>query len=374
MERLDAVVHGWIEAKLERVEARWGVAAGAIVVGAALLLGAAFYTTPAVEPRFLGVWFSQLSAAPFDFGQSNPLHFRLLGPLLGYVVGLRGDLFVFLPILFDFALLALAYAICRSRGLGPGDSFLMASLLAFSCVIFLPLASPAYTDSVSYFFILLAFGLPRRAYVSVAAFALALLNHEANVALLPALALLIGYEHSERWHRPYVVAIALTLASLLPLVVMREVIGMRVEAVYGAGDYLSLAYIVFNLQQIAYLAPLGAFFAFKLFWYYPLHLVLNPKSVRRPQLLVLLAIFAGVTSQLLVAFDVTRLFVLGFPGIWLAALWWRRERGEARFRHLTWRLVAYNFLVAQYYVALEGPVFLEPLPVRGGVALFELIT
>ena len=331
----------------------------AAALATALLIVAALYVTPSFTPLYHGLSYLRISRAPFDFGTESALRFRMLGPLIGYVTGLRGLAFVFVPLAFLALFVAAAYLTYRGRDYPPIDALAMTSLLVFSGTAFIPLISPGYTDPLSYFFVFLAFAFPQRTLLCAACFALALLNHESNLVLLPALVLLVASRREAGW-RSYVFAAVCLGAATLPLWITRYVVAQHVDVLYTADYYLNRSRLLENLRNILPLIPLGAFLAFKLFWYFPAHVLMRSSSTEHR--LLIGAIVGGVTMQLVVAVDVTRLFVLAFPAVLIGAERCRAKWGTLRFRRFTWRLVGYNFLILQYHMTAGGIDPLLPAP------------
>src|SRR5689334_17293925 len=97
---------------------RFGLFLSSLIVGLAMVGLAMMYVQPSFNLTFHGLGFSSLSENPFDFASHNPLQYRILAPLLGYVLFLRGKLFFILPLLFAVFLLSAVYFHYRKKEYG----------------------------------------------------------------------------------------------------------------------------------------------------------------------------------------------------------------------------------------------------------------
>src|SRR5580700_10527141 len=84
-------------------ERRFGIYGASFLFGLLLMGLACISTTSRWEPHFHGTAFSQLSENPFDLSQENALRFRILSPLLGYLLFMRGPALYLYFILFVMA-------------------------------------------------------------------------------------------------------------------------------------------------------------------------------------------------------------------------------------------------------------------------------
>ena len=160
-----------------------------IIIGLIILGFDMVYITPRFVADFHGLVYSNLSKAPFDFSYPNPLRFRILPSLIGYVTFLRGDLFFIVPLIFSLIFISTIYWYYRRKNYIPIDAVLFTGLIAFSCTLFIQLEAPGYTDVIFYFFIFLSFAFVNKFFLSAVFFSLALLTHESSLFMLPGLLL-----------------------------------------------------------------------------------------------------------------------------------------------------------------------------------------
>src|SRR5258706_537604 len=153
-----------INSFLIALESKAGLLSASLLLGVMMLLLAMIYVQPSfdVDVKYHGSYFSELSEHPFRFSENNPLQYRILAPFIGYITFLRGDLFFILPLLFDVFLLAAVYYHYRKINYEVTDAFIMTAFICFSGTILIPLIAPAYIDSITYFFLFLAFAKAAR--------------------------------------------------------------------------------------------------------------------------------------------------------------------------------------------------------------------
>src|SRR6218665_3394019 len=155
------------------LEKRTGLVAASFILATIILLLDLLYITPKFEAAYHGLQYALLSNNPFDFATPNPLRYRILPSLIGYVTGLRGDLFFMVPLIFAFLFIASMYWVYRKKGYSTVDALLFTGFTSFSCTLFIQLAAPGYTDVVFYFFMFLAFASVQRIALSALFFMLA---------------------------------------------------------------------------------------------------------------------------------------------------------------------------------------------------------
>ena len=189
IKKLTRHIHSFLIA----LESKVSLLFSSLLLGVIMLLLAMIYVQPSfhVDARYHGSYFAQLSEHPFEFSENNPLQYRILSPFIGYLSFLRGDLFFIVPLLFDVFLLAAVYHHYRKINYEVTEAFILTALICFSCTILIPLIAPSYTDSITYFFLFLAFAKAARPLSSALFFGVALLNYETSLVLLPALLLYV---------------------------------------------------------------------------------------------------------------------------------------------------------------------------------------
>lgn len=319
------------------------------------------YITPHFEASFHGLQYSRLSEAPFDFSIPNSLRNRILPSLIGYLVFLRGNLFFIVPLIFAQLFMAVLYYNYRKKGFSPVDALLFTGFVAFSCTLYIQLASPGYTDVVLYFFIFLAFAFIRRSFYSALFFCFALFTHESSLFMLPGLVIYSWYVN-----RRTGVLMSYSfylLAAMIPLFVYRYWVASHAPVEYDLAYYFSEKNILFCLQKVLPLWPAGAFYAFKLFWFFPVYILYRCWFKKeRTFFLVITVILLCDFAQLIIAFDITRMLCLGFPAVLLAAEKLKEEWKPEKFTRFACGLTVANFLILQYFMSADRLHPLLPLP------------
>lgn len=158
--------------------------------------------------------------------------------------------------------------------------------------------------------------------------------------------------------------------SCAPYFFYRYYVGQHANIEYNFEFYASMKNVQQNFKLVARLTPVGAFFAFKLYWFIVLYFLSQSIYKKKfdaflPVALLLLFTFL----QLLFAYDITRLFSIAFMAILLSADYLRTNARDGEFRYHVWTLIALNFFIPQYFVSQEGLNDMFP-PV---VYLFEYI-
>lgn len=349
-----------IDFKLSAFEKQIGRFPFSLLVGLLSILVAMLVVAPKFFAQYHGLFFSMLSNDPLDFRYPNPLQYRILPSLIGYLVQLRGGKFMILPLLFAWGFISSIYWVYRRKGFGIWEAIAMSALIAFSCTLYITLISPGYTDAVFYFFIFLAFSTVKRPIWSAAFFGLAMLSHESSLFMLPPLILYSAYVNQAQKGKIITHFVALVLA-LVPLLVYRALVSRFVHVEYGLDFYLSTENLVHVRESVTPRLPLGLFFVFKLFWVIPLFVLW--KLLRAKEFLlasVILCILVCDIAQLLIAYDVTRMLCLGFPLMLISAEKLREYLPENRFAKAMLVLVLLNFLVPQYFMTAEHLVWMRP--------------
>jgi len=335
----------------QRIVLDHGAALSSILLGSLLFALSAIYIGPSHELAFLGVDHAELSNAPFDVGQTNVLRLRILAPLIGYLLHLRGPLFFLVPWAF------LLLFIIRVQHLGRMVSgswihgTLLASTMAFSCTTFLPFTAPGYIDTVTYFCLLFCF-MPGVHITTAALFmTLAITNHESALALLPA-AIVYRWMQQKDLRTP-LVFMGWSLVFLLPYLCYRGWANASDLSTLRVSYYFNFSN--FRTQIRSFLPTLwGIFLAFRLYWIIPLAaLVISIRKKDHAQALLFLLIVVGSSSMILVAYDTTRLLCMAYPAILLGAIQLMRTLPPISTLRFGALLFALNFLITPAMVTVD---------------------
>ncbi|MBK9526673.1 MAG: hypothetical protein IPO39_18660 [Bacteroidetes bacterium] len=273
-----------------------------------------FWMKPNVEPQFHGILFSRLSENPFDFKQSNPVQFRILSPLIAYLIGLRGTLFYLFPwgmmILFMFAL----QRVHQFGALAFYTAFIKAMLLSFSFPLFLNLAGPGYVDSMSWLLILICLipGLNR--YLFSFLLLLSLLNQESSVFAFPGI--LYWRHRNDEGSAGIIKALKEFLPSLIVYSIFRMYLSYQAPIKYDWDYYLNANNISGNIHSNFPNLLKGTFFAFRLAWIIPVWALIQSAIRKQYKITIALVLMLLVPFfQLFIAYDISRLLCLCFPSV-----------------------------------------------------------
>jgi hypothetical protein len=345
---------------LSSMETRLGLLRTSFVIGLFLLAAAMFYVQPNFVPEFLGHGYSELSKHPLDLQSGNPLQYRILAPLLGYLIFLRGDLFFILPLLFAVFFISAIYFQYRKKKFSPIEAFIMTLLVAFSGAVLIPLIAPGYTDTITFFFLFLSFAYIRKIFHSAMFFGLALLNHESSLVLLPGLIYYSWIENNSTL-RDKIKIVAAFLIACVPYLLYRWYVSRHAAVGYSLDFYFSRENIGIATKYLFHFLPAAIFYAFKLSWFFPLYLAIvmtREKKFSYPLLIVLMVLSAVL--QLVIVFDYTRIISLAFPVILISAEQIRNRWGSEKFVRFSMMLILFNFFILQYYITNDGLMALFP--------------
>jgi len=335
------------------------------ILVAVILIGIAMiYVAPDFEAAYHGALYAQLSEHPFNFILSNPIHYRILGPLIGYITFLRGDLFFLVPLIFGVLLLSAIYIHFRKINFSFIESMNMAAIIAFSCTILIPIRAPGYIDTITYYFIFLSFSRIRKPLQSTFFFGIAMFSHECSIFILPGL---IAYQNYLNKINVFRITknILFNIASCIPYLVYRYWVSLHTSVDYDFQFYFSSKNLKTNFLSILPLFIPGLFFTFKLFWIYPIWIMGKKiKSKNYGLVIVLLSIIIVVIAQLFIAFDVTRMLCLLFPAILISAKELKTKMEGNKFVIISSIIILINFVVPQYFASNESLVRLFHLSLK----------
>lgn len=341
------------------LEQKFGIYFSSFIVAFLLLCLAAIYITPSIAPMQLGRGYASLSIAPFDFSEQNNLRFRILTPLIAYCLGLRGELYILFPLVVALLFLSGIYFFLRKTQ-APAESLLITMLICFSSPILFLLHFQGYVDVTSYLLILLMIIFITKNFIWIPLMAMLLLNHESNLFIIPAL-LFFYYLNTQNKTKAVFTGLLGFALAFIPFWLYRNYINEVSPVDYNFEMYYSQ--IKENIKSIAIYFPIGFFYAFKLFWLFPMFAIYYLwKEKDRQQLLFYTILLVGILSQLLFASDTSRLMGLGFPLILFSALKIKQQWGRELFLKRTFYIILINFLIPQYYVGQSAMIRFYPLP------------
>ncbi len=340
-----------LESKLLALEESKGRVLVAFFVSFALLAIAAIYVRPAIATVFLGKWYSALSLDPFS-EIPNQIGYRILTPLISYLLGLRGELIIITNLLCALAFLMVSYGYFRKNLEHLADAVYSTAVMAFSLVTLTTIYYGGYCDSLTYLLILLMW--IKRANMPLVAllFFLGLLNRESIIFLVPWFAFLYWTESPNKiksileillW---YSLAFGLYYLFRLWIASFREV---EFTADFYLGTLLTEPLAIFKKSYGN--QWLGLFSVFKAFWIIVLIALWSFWKQRQLRNILSLAILAVcMWAQLLIAWDSSRLMTMAFPLMIIALLHVLKEN-TLGFRGWAMLLLVFNFMVPQLYTA-----------------------
>ncbi len=345
----------WLEDKSGHVAGIW--------VALGLIAAAAIYVRPAINTISLGVLYGRMADDPFTLIDGNYVAFRILTPLLSYLLGFRGQLIIITNLLVACTLLALVYTYFRSRTSRPGDALFAVAVMAFSLVTLTTIYYGGYTDSLTYLIVFLMWWTRRRPVWFYSLFMVGMLNRECMLFLVPWFVFLRWEERGSLGKTLAEAAIGIGLA-LMPYYFVRQWIAAQGEVPFRAMYYLKplLDNPLYWLRRSYPYCGLGLFTVFKVFWIIPLMAGLAMwRSGERRQVMSMLLLLGCAFSQLVIAFDSSRMLTLAFP-VMLIGLLYLFKTDSYNFRTWAGYLFVGNLLVPQLYTAANTVEIMYSLP------------
>jgi hypothetical protein len=348
-----------IDSFFEKAEKRFGIAIVIILTGLFFLFLSALITSIRLDLFFHGNGFTRLSTNPFDLESENDLRYRILSPLLGYILYLRGVAFKYFMLFVLAIFFGLIYFFLRKDKVRPSEALGITALCSFSTLSFHQLYFPAYTDPTSYLLILLFINLYRNYFVGIMLISLMLFNHENTVFLFPFFFLLM-MEKDFSFKKIIKVAMQFIIA-IVPYLIFRKFISMNSHVGFTITYYFDHNNLQWTKDHVLPHLADGIYQSFRLFWLIPvIAIIINFYEKNYYELLLLVVIFLGVTTQFVIAYDISRLAGLAFPMILISALRMRAFMGTEKFLRVIYILILINFFIPSWYVGALEPVRLKP--------------
>lgn len=339
-----------LDRALVALEKKYTLFGTSFVIAFLLMAAAAVYVRPTFVSWYHGIYYAQLAAHPFQ--DANPNAYRLLTPLVAYLVGLRGDRIIILNLLVALVLLAVVYYHSRRQRYAPCLALAVTTMLALTMPTLFTLYYGGYTDSTSYLLIFLMLVCGGRPVLFWLLFLLGLLNRESVVFLLPFFAL---------WHwqclksrRVFLRSIIIgPIATIALYLLFRAFINSQTVVAHSGNFYFAplLQDPFYWLRQVARAYPLGVFSAFKLFWVLPVAAIFIAVRERRYVMaaLVLTPVLFSA-AQSFIALDTSRMLAMAFPSLLMAVIVLRERFGDRRLGALLFLLALVSVALPQIYV------------------------
>ena len=348
---------------MESSESRRGLLVFSLITGLFVLCIVMWFTAVRFNTMHHGNEFTLLSKAPFDFEQSNDLRFRILSPLLGYLLFFRGVLFKYFMLIVLAIFLGMVYYYHRKKGMRPTESTGMLLLLAFSTLSFYQLYFPAYTDPTTFLLTLLLMMARNRTVLSTLLLSLLLFNHEHAIFLFPFFFLFM-VDGDYRFGKLFKTALRFGIA-LLPYIAYRIFIMKHQPVDYTLTYYFNAKSLEWTRTHVLPNLASGVFQSFRLAWILPLAaVIIDLKEKRFREILLLLSIVLFVMLQFFIAYDISRLAGLCFPVLILSALRVKETLGMYKFLYLLYGIFLLNFLIHSYCIGALEPISYMPFWLR----------
>jgi hypothetical protein len=357
-------MYEWANVKLEALENRLGRIGTASCVGLGLILLACVYVRPGIITDVgLGQFYAELARDPFAFGSENRVAFRFLTPLISYLVGLRGELIVVTNLVIALLFIVSVYACYRKTSDRPVDAALAAAVVSFSLVTLTTIYYGGFCDSLTYVIIFFMWWWRRKALPFWVLFVAGIFNREAIVFLLPWFLYIRFVEQKSvgRWLMTDL--FGLVTAGLVVLVVRRW-LGDHFQIEYDSSYYWSPLEDepLFYFKKSWGESILGLFTVFKLLWVIPIvAFAMYRRERNRVEMISVVLLFVCASSQLLVAFDSSRMLTLGFMSTMIAMFYLMRNNSPLIARW-SFPLLAWNLVVPQVYTAGHYVEYMHSLP------------
>lgn len=335
-----------------RIESRTGAIGFTILVSIVLLIAAALYVRPELYYVGAGMYFERLANNPFDFSQNNPFAFRILTPLISYIVGLRGKLFMVTNGIITLLFIGFIYRHFRVLSGRAGDALCAAAVITFSSTVLVTIAYSGFCDILSYLGIFAMWHWRKHFVLFSLFFAVALFNHENVLFLVPWLITIRMRDESQKMWSFITTVLGLGIV-LIGFHFFRDWVTAERQITLSLSYYIEplLADPFHWMRQPIQYYGLGLFTVFKAFWLIPIAVaILLWKERRKFDIIVLILPVVLASIQLIIAIDSTRMFTLGFMTMILAIEYLLREN---KLELLQWlpALILVNLFVPQLYTA-----------------------
>ncbi|REJ80872.1 MAG: hypothetical protein DWQ44_04585 [Bacteroidetes bacterium] len=341
------------------LERKLGPAGMVIFAGLILLLIAGLFTSPRWELFYHGKGFTRLSENPFDFSDGNPLRYRILSPLIAYVTFLKGPLMKYLMLGILGLFLGLVYSFHRKKNFMPAESFGIALLLSLTSLTFFQFHFPAYNDPLSYVLIMQFLMRPVNITGAIVILSLMLFNHENLIFLFPFLFMYRLW--CKESHVTIRQNILVFVASLIPYAAYRFVLNQYAKVDFDSSYYFQASNIEWTLDHVSEWFGEGVFQALRLAWLLPLAAIaigLARKNYKDMAMISVCIVF--VLSQMLIAFDISRLSALAFPAVLIGAQRVRETFGSKNFLNMLFLLIIMQMLIPSKCIGALEPIPLPP--------------
>ena len=348
-----------IDVFIEKAELRFGKVIIAVFVGFIFLFLASIFSAIRLETFYHGNGFTRLSVNPYETTSENDLRFRILSPLLGHLLFLRGPAFKYFMLIILALFFGAIYFYQRKEKLFPTEAIGLTALCVFSTLSFYQLYFPAYTDPLSFLLILLFMFNYRNIYYATLLLTLMLFNHENTLFLFPFFFLLIANGNFKPKNLLKITLYFLT--ALIPYIIFRKIISSQAEIAFNVSYYFDPHNMQWTREHVIPHLLSGFFQAFRLFWVFPLLAIsINIYQRRHLELILIIVVIVFVLTQLAIAWDISRLIGMAFPAILISARRVREYFGTTKFLWMIYTVILINFFIPAYCIGALDPIPYTP--------------
>jgi hypothetical protein len=347
-----------LDDRIYLIEKKTGLFAASLIFGFLLLGIAALFSSPRFVTEFHGNGFTRLSVNPFDLESENDLRFRILSPLLGWLFFFRGPSFMYFMLLILGLFFSLVYYYRRKYEMRPSESIAITALLSFSSLAFYQFYFPAYNDPLTFLLVLLFIEFHRKKW-SVFLITLMFFNHENVIFLFPFF-FVLACEKNFSTEKLLSVSLSFIVATI-PYLLFRYYLITVTNVEYNADYYFDAHNMKWTQEHVFPQLLYGIFQTFRLAWILPvIAFLVNLKEKRPIENILMASLFIFVISQMLIAYDISRLTGLCFPLIIISAMRLRKTFGPEKLLLLAHSIILLNFFIPAYCIGALEPIFYGP--------------
>ena len=359
------MIYDWLNSFVDRGEQKFGKLPWIIIVSLVLMMAAAVYVRPGTDYVGHGAYFEALSQHPFGPYDNNKLGYRIMTPLISFLVGLRGKPFILTNLFFAVVTIGVVFAYFRKYGKQAGDAMVAATCITFSTVILVTIYYAGFCDALTYLIIFLMWWSRSKPFLFYPLIIIGLFNHESIAFILPWFAYMRWRESPRKgiFIIESIIGYGLVLAAYF---LFRNWISSQLSIGFSAGYYFTpLVDDPLHWIRRAYTHyGLGLFSVFKLLWVFPIVAGISMwRNGQRDQALAMLILMACTMSQLLIAYDTTRMLTVGFL-VLIVALEYLFKTNPYNFRNWAVWVILLNLAVPQLFTAAKIIEIMRSTPVN----------
>jgi len=350
--KVSGLTYDRLDSLLLKAESKLTTIGWAHLLALILLIGAIIHVRPDTQCAYLGRYYANLASNPFSFDPGNPVSYRILTPLISYLIGLRGCSIIITNLIISLFFIANIYTYGRDNLPRPGDALLLSLAVTFSLTVLTIIHCGGYCDVLTYFIIFLMWRYRNKRLIFYALFCLGLFNRESILFLLPWFAYFSIQGNEKKLPRLAEILLGFGISIGIYLLFRYWVSG-HMDVTYSVSYYLKpfqnglLGYFPVTF----YYHGLGLFSVFIALWIIPvLYLAASLRNGNIANLVGAILILLGAYVQLFIAQDTSRMFTLSFI-IMILSLTYLFKRDLFNIRHWIYGAFFFNLMIPQVYTA-----------------------